>query len=72
MQHPMLEYLLFLYRYAAMTDGFRIEKLAKNLVSKGPLKVENSPKRVRILNKGHFIVDTTHAKYVWEHPYYPQ
>ncbi|MCJ1282737.1 hypothetical protein MMC26_002062 [Xylographa opegraphella] len=49
-----------------------IQKLADNLASKGPFKVEDSPKRVRILQDGKYIVDTTHAKYVWEHPYYPQ
>ncbi|MCJ1393307.1 hypothetical protein MMC18_006179 [Xylographa bjoerkii] len=55
-----------------MSDACSIQKLADSLASKRPLKVEDSPKRVRILQDGKYIVDTTHAKYVWEHPYYPQ
>ncbi|KDQ59304.1 hypothetical protein JAAARDRAFT_34040 [Jaapia argillacea MUCL 33604] len=33
--------------------------------------VESSPKRVRVLFGGTYIVDTTNAKLVWEHQYFP-
>ncbi len=34
--------------------------------------IETSPRRVRILYGGRTLVDTTGARLVWEHPYYPQ
>ncbi|KAK7463467.1 hypothetical protein VKT23_006817 [Stygiomarasmius scandens] len=33
--------------------------------------VEISPRRIRVLYGGKFIVDTRKARLVWEHPYYP-
>ncbi|KAJ6507985.1 hypothetical protein C8R47DRAFT_1315412 [Mycena vitilis] len=33
--------------------------------------IEDSPKRVRVLFGGKLVVDTTKAKLVWEHRYYP-
>jgi len=33
--------------------------------------IESSPKRVRVLFGGQWIVDTTKSKLVWEKPYYP-
>lgn len=49
-----------------------VEKLASILATKDTHKIEDSPKKVRILQNKHYIVDSIHAKYVWEHPYYPQ
>lgn len=34
--------------------------------------VEPAPRRVRAVLGGRTVVDTTHALYVWEWPYYPQ
>ncbi len=34
--------------------------------------VEAAPRRVRAMLAGHTIVDTVHARYVWEWPPYPQ
>ncbi|MCJ1471446.1 hypothetical protein MMC13_000085 [Lambiella insularis] len=34
--------------------------------------MEDSPKRIRSLLNKQYIVDSIHAKLVWEHPYYPQ
>ena len=34
-------------------------------------KIESTPRRVRILFNKKIIADTTSAKLVWEHPYYP-
>jgi uncharacterized protein (DUF427 family) len=39
---------------------------------RGRIKVEPSPKRVRILLGGEVIADTTDALWVWEIPWYPQ
>ncbi|GAB7337699.1 hypothetical protein MBLNU457_g2984t2 [Dothideomycetes sp. NU457] len=49
-----------------------LKDLALRLVAEGPHKVLPTPKRVRILHKGAYIADSTKARYVWEHPYYPQ
>jgi uncharacterized protein (DUF427 family) len=35
------------------------------------VRVERSPKRVRALVGGRTVFDTTAARLVWEHPYYP-
>ncbi|MEU8897780.1 DUF427 domain-containing protein [Nocardia sp. NPDC048505] len=37
----------------------------------GPVRVETSPKRVRVYLGGHLIADTLRAALVWEHPHYP-
>ncbi|KAI9791697.1 MAG: hypothetical protein M1835_000132 [Candelina submexicana] len=42
------------------------------LLEKGPHKIEPTDRRVRILYNGIYVVDTTNAKHVWEHPYFPQ
>ncbi|OAL49074.1 DUF427-domain-containing protein [Pyrenochaeta sp. DS3sAY3a] len=55
-----------------MANTGDLEKLAQKLVSEGPHKVEQTPRRVRGLFNGKFAFDTTSAYFVWEHPYYPQ
>ena len=42
------------------------------LAADGPVKVLSTPRKVQLLFGGVFIVRTTNAVYVWEHPYYPQ
>jgi len=49
-----------------------LETLATTLIKNGPHKVESTPRRVRALFGGQFIFDTTSAKHVWEHKYFPQ
>jgi uncharacterized protein (DUF427 family) len=46
--------------------------LADRLIKDGPHRIMDLPRRVRILYGGVWIIDTTEAKLVWEHPYYPQ
>ncbi|KAF7374768.1 hypothetical protein MSAN_00362300 [Mycena sanguinolenta] len=41
------------------------------MVFPAPTHVEDSPKRIRVLFGGEFIVDTRKAKLVWEQRYYP-
>ena len=36
-----------------------------------PFKIEETPRRVRGLFNKEYIFDTTHARHVWEKPYYP-
>ncbi|KAG1882158.1 hypothetical protein F4604DRAFT_1745379 [Suillus subluteus] len=36
-----------------------------------PPRIESSVKRVRVLFGGKYVVDTKHAKLVWEKPFYP-
>jgi len=48
-----------------------LEALGEKLTTEGPHKIEGTPRRVRGLLGGRYIFDTTAAKYVWEHPYYP-
>ncbi|KAI9881613.1 MAG: hypothetical protein M1830_000177 [Pleopsidium flavum] len=52
-----------------MTD---LSKLASDLLAKGPHKLEPTTRRVRVLFNKIYIADTTSARHVWEHPYYPQ
>ena len=33
--------------------------------------MEETPRRVRGLFDGLYVFDTTRARYIWEHPYYP-
>ena len=40
--------------------------------SRGRVKVEPAPKRVRVLLGGVVVADSTDAVYVWENPSYPQ
>lgn len=42
------------------------------MVSSGPHKVESTPRRVRALFDGVWLFDTTKARHVWEHKYFPQ
>ena len=48
-----------------------LTKLAQNLLEKGPHKVESTIRRVRALYDGEYLFDTTEARHVWEHPYFP-
>ncbi|KAI9802530.1 MAG: hypothetical protein M1833_001602 [Piccolia ochrophora] len=49
-----------------------LAKLALDLLSSGPHKLEPTTRRVRTLFHDEYVVDTTVAYHVWEHPYYPQ
>ena len=40
--------------------------------ARGRVRVEDGPKRVRVYLGGELVADTTHAKLVWEIPYFPQ
>ncbi|HEX9767335.1 MAG TPA: DUF427 domain-containing protein [Nitriliruptorales bacterium] len=40
-------------------------------MAKGRVRVENGPKRIRVLLGGEWVADTTNVKLVWEKPYYP-
>ena len=51
---------------------FSLTKLAQTLLEKGPHKLEKTSRRVRGLYDGIYVFDTTEARFVWEHPYYPQ
>ncbi|KAI1099012.1 DUF427-domain-containing protein [Jackrogersella minutella] len=46
-------------------------ELGKSLTERGPVKILPTSRRVRILYRDVYIVDTTSALYVWEHEYYP-
>ena len=39
--------------------------------TRGRVRVEDSPKRVRVLFGGEYVADSTRAKLVWERPTYP-
>jgi uncharacterized protein (DUF427 family) len=39
--------------------------------TRGQVRVERSPKRVRGYVAGHVVVDSVHVRLVWEKPYYP-
>lgn len=49
-----------------------IDKLATRLAKEGPHKVHPTPRLVQALYNGAYVVKTTSALFVWEHPYYPQ
>ena len=59
----------------ANVNAHRILDLASKLFSKNlsfsPVKIVSTDKRVRGLLNGHLIFDTTNAKLVWEHRYFP-
>ena len=55
--------------YKANTSS--LEKLAKQLLTNGPHKVEQTSRRVRALFTNQYVFDVTTARHVWEHPYYP-
>lgn len=46
--------------------------LAEKLLTKGPQKIEKTPRRVRVLFDKTWVLDTNAARHVWEHEYYPQ
>ncbi|KAL9613195.1 MAG: hypothetical protein Q9167_002272 [Letrouitia subvulpina] len=49
-----------------------LSKIALDLLANGPLKSEKTSRRVRSIFDRIWIFDTTQARHVWEHPYYPQ
>ncbi|TKA72298.1 hypothetical protein B0A55_07161 [Friedmanniomyces simplex] len=49
-----------------------LKKLAIKLGTDGPHKVLPTPRMIKLLYNGAYILQTTSARYVWEHPYYPQ
>jgi len=49
-----------------------LQTLASTLITSAPHKIESTPRRVRALFAGTFLFDTTSAKHVWEHKYFPQ
>ncbi|KAL9043647.1 MAG: hypothetical protein Q9214_003171, partial [Letrouitia sp. 1 TL-2023] len=49
-----------------------LSKIALDLLANGPLKSEITSRRVRSIFDHVWIFDTTEARHVWEHPYYPQ
>lgn len=49
-----------------------LTKLAQSLLASGPHKLEKTSRRVRGLYDGIYVFDTTEARFVWEHQYYPQ
>ncbi|EMC91103.1 hypothetical protein BAUCODRAFT_44707, partial [Baudoinia panamericana UAMH 10762] len=49
-----------------------LKKLAVKLGTDGPVKVLHTPRMIKILFNGTYILQTTQAHYVWEHPFYPQ
>ncbi|MCJ1365649.1 hypothetical protein MMC16_004774 [Acarospora aff. strigata] len=49
-----------------------LSKLALDLLANGPHKLEPTSRRVRVLYNKTYVADTTSAKHVWEHPFYPQ
>jgi uncharacterized protein (DUF427 family) len=48
----------------------RLNTLASKLIANPP-RVEGTARRVRVLFNKKIVADTTSAKFVWEHPYYP-
>lgn len=55
-----------------MPPSIPLDKLAHKLATDGPVKVLPTPRMVKLLFNGCYILQTTQARYVWEHPYYPQ
>lgn len=49
-----------------------LEKLATKLASDGPVKTLKTPRKVSATLGGVYIIQTTNASFVWEHPFYPQ
>ena len=58
--------------YSCLCYEYSLTKLAQSLLANGPHKVEKTSRRVRGLFDSLYIFDTTEARHVWEHPYYPQ
>ena len=55
-----------------LTNTGSLKKLAIKLGTDGPVKTFATPKKIQILFGGIYILKTTNALYVWEHPFYPQ
>ncbi|KAL8786178.1 MAG: hypothetical protein Q9213_002948 [Squamulea squamosa] len=55
----------------APTPTMGLKELALRLAAKGPLKTEQTARRVRVLFDGIYLADSTSAYHVWEHKYYP-
>ena len=54
-------------------DSFpSLKKLALKLGIDGPVKTVSTPRKVQILYNGAYVLATTNAVFVWEHPFYPQ
>ncbi|KAK5173651.1 uncharacterized protein LTR77_002332 [Saxophila tyrrhenica] len=49
-----------------------VRKIALKLGTDGPVKTLPTPRKVQILFGGTYIIRTTNAHYVWEHPFFPQ
>lgn len=49
-----------------------LKDLARRLLASGPHKTAPTSRRVRAVFNGRYILDTTRALHVWEHPYFPQ
>lgn len=49
-----------------------LKKIALKLGTDGPHKVLPTPRLIQLLFNGAYIIKTTKAVFVWEHPYYPQ
>lgn len=49
-----------------------LKKLAAKLGTEGAVKTLSTPRTVKALLAGVYIIKTTSAVYVWEHPFYPQ
>lgn len=49
-----------------------LPQLARKLIADGPHKTEKARPRVRCIFGGDWLLDTTSASHVWEHPYFPQ
>ncbi|KAJ4987675.1 hypothetical protein SVAN01_06842 [Stagonosporopsis vannaccii] len=49
-----------------------LTRLAQKLASDGPFRIEHTPRRVRALFNGRYVIDTLQAYHVWEHPNFPQ
>ncbi|KZM18426.1 uncharacterized protein EKO05_0007701 [Ascochyta rabiei] len=55
-----------------MANNNPLVRLAQKLASEGPYRVEQTPRRVRALFNGRYVIDTLRAYHVWEHPNFPQ
>ncbi|MCJ1442680.1 MAG: hypothetical protein MMC23_003177 [Stictis urceolatum] len=50
----------------------RLIQAARTITTTGAVKSEPSPRRIRVLLNGQYILDCTQTHLVWEHPYFPQ
>ncbi|KAK4540236.1 hypothetical protein LTR36_009641 [Oleoguttula mirabilis] len=49
-----------------------LKKLAVKLGTDGPVKTLATTRMIKLLFNGVYILQTTNAVFVWEHPFYPQ